>query len=145
MELKFIEAGHSTPGNWGKFAVGRYTDAELIEPTRFPGCEGQRVVSLRGNGVHHIWVFDLATGEAARFTPGGHAKADLDSHKIWVCPLFEPFLVWLYQHIAEKGQVGWWDELPRSVVMPNNTPFDLAGYRRSGPDSRECADLPGGL
>ena len=45
----------------------------------------------------HLVVLDLQTGEGAIFMPGGLAAADLDKHGIWVCPLFEPFLAWLYK------------------------------------------------
>jgi hypothetical protein len=52
----------------------------------------------------HLWVLDLETGEGACFKPGGLASADLQKHKIWVCPLFEPFLVWLYEQKLDDLQ-----------------------------------------
>ncbi len=136
MDLKFVEAGHPQDmatglyGNWGKFAIGRYTNAELREPTRFPGCDGRHVVSLRGWGSEHIWVFDLATGEAARFHPVGYAIADLSEHRVWVCPLFEPFLTWLYRFIREHPYPQWWDDLPRTVEL-SEADFAFGGHRRS--------------
>lgn len=146
MNLKFVEAGHSVDGgNWGKFALGRYTGAELTEPTQFPGCEGGRIVSLRGSGHHHLWIFDLATGEAVRF-PIAHVQAFdahhfLAEHRIWVCPLFEPFATWLFGYISAQRDT-WWDTLPRIVELPD-APFALSGYRRPGsehPGRRRVTD-----
>lgn len=136
MDTKFVEAGHGPDaGNWGKFLLGRYTREELAEPTRFPGCEGQRVVSLRGNGAHHLWVLDLATGEGARFpinsTKPYDAILKLNDHQILVCPLFEPFLAWLFAHIDGHRET-WWQTLPRTVELPT-AEFSLFGYRRPGP------------
>lgn len=140
MELKFIEAGHPVDengfgGNWGKFAVGRWTGPELGEKTKYPGCEGQNIASLRGWGGDHVWLFDLQTGEAARFHTNNPIPVDvrhqLKTHKIWVCPMFEPFMVWLWGHI--RLHPDWWDTLPRTVELPADTPFDFAGYRRPGP------------
>jgi len=68
---------------------------------------------------------DMQTLEGAAFRHGGHAKADLDRHRIWVCPLFEPFLTWLYtQDAARLG------ELDQLVTL--DAPLALAGYRRGG-------------
>ena len=126
-----MEAGQSVGGgNWGKFAVGRFTAAELAEPAHWPGG-GPRLVLGRGWTVDHIWVLDLQTGEGAMFRPGGYAKADLDKHRIWVCPMFEPFLAWLYQQVTELAET-WWEDLPRMVELPD-APFALYGYRRPGP------------
>lgn len=130
-----MEAGHSAEGgNWGKFLVCRYDRDELLEPARFPGCQGQRLVDLRGPGRDHIWVLDLATGEGARFAVNVAdqftAKRYLDEHKVWVCPLFEPFLYWLYARVSESP-AGWFLTLPRIVELPD-APFVLSGYRRPG-------------
>ncbi len=152
MDLKFVEAGHPPDehgigGNWGKFAVGRWTTDELREPTRFPGCEGQKIVNLSGWGRDHIWVFDLQTGEAARFHTNNPIPVDvphqLRKHKIWVCPMFEPFLVWLWGHITAAG-FNWWEALPRTVELPD-APFDFAGYRRPGPNAQISPDDAIGL
>jgi hypothetical protein len=71
-------------------------------------------------------VFDLQTCERASFRPGGNAKYDLDKHKIWVCPLFEPFLCWLY-----KQQLDDFTALPGHIDLAD-APFAMAGYRRNG-------------
>lgn len=81
----------------------------------------------RGWTHRHLLVVDLQTGEGAIFALGGFAKADLDKHKIWVCPLFEGFLNWLYSQKFEQLE-----ELP-SVVKLNDPKSALYGYRREGP------------
>ncbi len=143
MELKFVEAGHPVDaqtgfgGNWGKFAVGRWSNEELREKTKFPGCEGQYITSLRGHGMTHVWLFDLQTGEGARFHTNNPIPVDVRSqlkdHQIWVCPMFEPFMVWLWHHMTVTG-LDWWEHLPRTIELPD-APFDTAGYRRAGPDA----------
>ena len=136
MDTKFVEAGHgpNAAGNWGKFAVCRFTIVELAEDIQYPGCEGDRRGLVMSNGwtPQHIWVLDLATGEGAYFMLGGLAAADLNKHRIWVCPLFEPFLTWLYAWYTAKGG-DWWEDLPRTVDLPD-APFAIYGYRRPGPD-----------
>jgi hypothetical protein len=141
MELKFVEAGGQ--GNWGKFAVGRFTAQEWAEPPRWPGAADEAkaealgmlyrplVASQGWTHDRHVWVLDLATGEGAVFQLGGYAKADLDRHRIWVCPLFEPFLTWLYEHHNTLAET-WWEDLPRLVEL-RDAPFELRGYRRPGP------------
>ncbi len=143
MDLKFVEAGHPVDehglgGNWGKFGVGRWTRQELAEKTQYPGCEGQRIASLHGWGGDHVWLFDLQTGESARFYLNNPRPVDVRSqlrtHQIWVCPMFEPFMVWLWNHVTVAG-LDWWDTLPRTVELPADTPFDVAGHRRPGPNA----------
>lgn len=127
MLTKVIEAAHPFPGNHGKFLLAR-PDSEW---ERRSAVEGGAVPLLHrvGWGVHHLWVLDLQTGEGACFRPGGSAKADLDKHRIWVCPLFEPFLVWLYrQDLTDL------DALPDLVELPD-APFAFQGYRRDGSSS----------
>jgi hypothetical protein len=86
-----------------------------------------------GNGFNWgkflVIVFDLETNEGASFTPGGLASADLNKHQIWVCPMYEPFLEWLYkQDLTELSK------LPDYVHL--DAPSAMAGYRRPGPNPR---------
>jgi hypothetical protein len=76
----------------------------------------------------HIIVFDLQTCEGAAFRPGGNAHYDLDKHQIWVRPLFEPFLEWLYK----QPQLNDLTALPDCIDLAD-APFAMAGYRRNGP------------
>ncbi len=135
MDLKFVEASQDPEnglGNWGKFAVGLFTYDELREPSAMPDIHERSLIMGRGRTVDHVYVMDLQTGEGAMFLPGGLARADLNKHRIWVCPLFEPFLTWLYRHITETKN--WFTEMPRVVALPD-AEFDMYGYRRPGPDA----------
>ncbi len=133
MKLKFIEATNRTVGgiNWGKFGVGQFESTEwaytsqLRENDPF-GMEISKLGLLegRGWGQHHIFVIDLQTGEGAMFRHGGLASSDLNTkHQIWVCPLFEPFLTWLY-----RQDVSDLDALPGLVEL--DAPSSMHGYRR---------------
>ena len=86
----------------------------------------QCLLRARGWSPQHIMVTDLETGEGAIFLAGGYAKADLDKHKVWVCPLFEPFLEWLY-----KQDLKYLEKLPRHVDFPE-AEYAIFGYRREG-------------
>lgn len=139
MELKFVEAGQAPEGggNWGKFAVARWSTLEMREPTRFPGCEGQFITGLTGSPFDHIWLLDIQAGEGALFSINNPIPVDvphqLNEKQIYICPMFEPFMTWLWEHIrSHQGtNLDWFDELPRVVVLPE-APFDLYGYRRRG-------------
>src|SRR5262245_60038740 len=98
METKFIEATNG-PNNWGKFMLGRFTlDEWRIRSVIAGDVESRGLLGGRGWTSNHVLVLDLQTGEGAMFRPPGSVTADLnDKHQIWVCPLFEPFLEWLYK------------------------------------------------
>ena len=128
MITKFIEVTNEVAGrpfNWGKFMVARFTLEEWGRRSK----DGHVLLSLLdqiGWSQRHIIVFDLQTCEGAAFLPGGWPKADLDKHRIWVCPLFEPFLEWLYRRDLTNL-----DMLPDSIVLQDSPP-DISGYRRKG-------------
>jgi hypothetical protein len=135
-----VEATQGVRGgfNHGKFAVGLF---EPEEAERRSALERELGVDVRllgrcGWAEGHVLVIDLQTGEGAMFLPGGSPRADLDKHRVWVCPMFEPFLGWLYDHIArEEGPDSeWFDALPDLVEIPD-APASMQGYRREG---REC-------
>ena len=125
MQTRFVEATNIDAGgmNWGKFMVARFTSDEWARSSQ---VGGRIMLAERGWTPEHVLVLDLQTGEGALFRPGGHAKCDLDKHQVWVYPLFEPFLKWLYeQDLAEI------DRLP-AVVKINNPASAMYGYRRPG-------------
>jgi hypothetical protein len=126
MQTRLIEATQGEGGpNWGKFCVARF-DSEWAQPSSV-GIPDSSLLRRCGWGPGHLWVLDCQTGEGAFFKPGGWAAADLNKHRIWVCPLFEPFLDWLYgQDLSDL------DALPGVVELPG-APFALSGYRRPGP------------
>lgn len=135
MITKFIEATEVTNFNWGKFAVCRFESSEWARPSELrdlrdlSDAERPRSVSLlreRGWTAENILVLDLQTGEGAIFRPGGSARNDLnDKHQVWVCPLFESFLCWLYrQDLADISA------LP-SLINLGDVPTSMSGYRRT--------------
>jgi hypothetical protein len=123
VKTKFIEVTNG-PQNWGKFLVMRPEEEWEYKSVLQPDF---RLLSHIGWAPNHIIVFDLQTCEGAAFRPGGYAKADLNKHRIWVCPMFEPFLEWLY-----KQEVSDLDALPAHVDLPD-AEFQMSGYRRPGP------------
>lgn len=129
MKTKIVEAtNHPTGFNVGRFLLMKFDADEWAYKSR---VESHLLVAGRGWDHKHIWVMDLATGEGALFRPGGMASADLDKHKIWVCPMFEPFLAKLYEHPE------WWDldNCPSVVQLTEDeAPSDFRGYRRAGPE-----------
>lgn len=132
MQTRFVEAGNGF--NWGKFVLARFAGEEWRQPSAMPDAFATPLVRSQGWGPDHVLILDLATGEGAIFLPGGYAKADLDKHQIWVCPLFEPFLTWLYRHVSDLRET-WWEDLPPLVELPDAPPA-LTGYRRPGPNVR---------
>lgn len=121
MVTHFIEAGNDL--NHGKFMLGRLTREELAARSALPGFEEEplvRVGGLRRLNARSTLVVDLQTGNGAAFFMNGYAVADLRKAGIHVCPMFPPFLTWLYQQgLAEgKGDI---TQLPRYVH------FDMAG------------------
>lgn len=123
MIVKFIEATDATEFNWGKFALMRFEAAEWV---RQSAMEPFSLLAGRGWSSDHLIVFDLQTGEGSFFLPGGCAAADLKKHKVWVCPMFEPFLAWLYtQDLNDLAA------LPAMVNL-GDVPTDMRGYRRPG-------------
>lgn len=128
MFLKFIEAVTAGSNyNWGKFAVGWHTLDEKAYESHVD--EGRSLLRAIGSSPDmDLWVLDLQTGEGVRLTPHPKASAyaDLSKHKVWVCPLFEPFIEWLYRQDLSDVE-----SLPSYVEL--EAPVANAGYRRPGP------------
>lgn len=127
MITKIIEATNCEAGglNWGKFLIGRF-DHEWDYQSHID--TGRRLLPTMGWSSDILLVFDLQTGEGGLFRPGGLASSDLFKHQIWVCPMYEPFLTWLYQQDLTDLQA-----LPAVVQIADPTSA-LAGYRRGGPN-----------
>jgi hypothetical protein len=121
MHTKIIEATNGF--NWGKFLLARFDEQEWGYHSAVAGTP---LLHEIGWGLGHLWVLDLQTGEGGYFRLGGLARADLNKHKIWVCPMFEPFLEWLYQQPDTD-----FAKLPALVELPH-AESALYGYRRQG-------------
>jgi hypothetical protein len=121
MITQFIEASQPEHVNWGKFLLARFDEAEGEIESMLPGFKGNifRTGGQRTMNPNTTLVVDLQTGEGAAFSLDGNGSAtyDLNEHKIWVCPMYEPFLCWLYmQHLGNgKGDIR---SLPRYVELP---------------------------
>lgn len=122
MKTRIVEATNGPSANWGKFMICQFTQDEWDYRSKI---DGGQLIARRGWTPEHLLVVDLQTGEGAIFRPGGYAKYDLDKHRIWVCPLFEHFLQWLYDQPSPM-------DVPELVDLPS-APFDSQGYRREGP------------
>lgn len=133
MESKIVEVVQSRTagGNWGKFLV-MMPDTEWAYESRIDkGHSLMRSMGYRSGNGERIWLLDMQTGEGAFFWPGGSAHNDLKAHAVWVCPLYEPFLEWLYAGFQESGYIDL-ENLPEVVELPD-APFASQGYRRPGP------------
>lgn len=125
IEVCHVDADGKQTGNWGKFMVGKFVQEWAHESQVYLG---HTVMMARGWSKDHLLVLDLETGEGAIFKPGGFAKADLDKRKIWVCPMFEPFLTWLYKQ--DRSDLS---KLPSLVTFKvGEVEFAMHGYRRTG-------------
>lgn len=124
MKTKIIEVTESTEFNWGKFMVGRFSE-EWARSSEINPQSSRPLLSQVGHNHGDILVLDLQTCEGAVFRPGGVASYDLAKHQIWVCPMYEPFLEWLYRQ--DLSDI---DKLP-SVVDLGKVPTSMSGYRRT--------------
>lgn len=122
----------SNGANWGKFCVA-VMDTEWTWRSTVDDLPGS-LLARRGWSRSHLWVLDLQTGEGALFLHGGYARADLGKHQIWVCPLFEPFLAWLYRQDPRD-----FERLSEHAVELPPAPVILYGHRRPGPTAAERA------
>jgi hypothetical protein len=150
VHTKFVEVTQGIKGgfNHGKMMVALFELREWMTHSEMDvKVEGKERSLLERCGwtPYHAMVFDLQTGEGALFLPGGSPSADLTKHRVWVCPLFEPFLEWLYEHVGafprdlRSDSVGrlvspaWFEGLPSLVELPD-APASMQGYRRPGPE-----------
>ncbi len=128
MKTKIIEVTNG-PRNWGKMMVCRF-DGEWSHDSRiYPSAK--LLGGVCGWTSQHLLLVDLQTGEGAIFKHGGMPAHDLQKHKIWVCPMYEPFLGWLY-----KQDISDLEKLPDTVDLPE-AEFQMSGYRRPGPETPE--------
>ena len=127
--------------NWGKFLVARFDDewsyrSAIDTMNSSTGALPIRLLPSLGWGRDHFLFLDLQTGEGAIFRHGGMARADLNKHRIWVCPMAEPALLWLYsQDLSDLTA------LPALVELTEaEAPSAMQGYRRTG-DRTFCVEF----
>lgn len=130
VETRFFEVSNGF--NWGKFLVARYSPEEWIRESVHPDAHEPSLLVGRGWVPKHIFVMDLQTGEGALFAHGGSASYDVEAkHHIWVCPMFVPFLTWLYTQPVDTIM-----ELPRLVELTEHeAPSAISGKRGDGTDA----------
>lgn len=140
MKTRIVEATNGI-ANWGKFLLARFDASELayeslvmrsIPANERSPSDSVRLFDAMPGGKQRerdTLVLDLQTGEGAFFYVHKlrSAKVDLEHHKIWVCPLFEPFLEWLYAFNGDHME-----RCPALLDLPN-AEFSFKGHRRSGP------------
>lgn len=130
MRIKIVEVTQDKGAgfNWGKMMIGEFTPEEWNTGSVIG--DHRSLLAARGWGPNHRLVLDLETGEGALFSfPIGSASADLNKHRVWVCPMFEP----LMEHLQAIRWSGDLDELPDVIELPD-APAAMAGYRRPGPE-----------
>jgi hypothetical protein len=147
MITQFIEATNFYDGglNWGKFLLCKFDDRDWsYQATEADGA----LLSVMPGGRESwnpetsIFVVDLQTGEGSRFDLRTEPVAQLERHKIWVCPLFEPFLKWLFREIQSRPPGPGRFELttlPAVAKFPASSA--LAGYRRAGPCDEAASEV----
>jgi hypothetical protein len=140
MKTAIIEATNGEQ-NWGKFLVGVMTD-EWKHRSAVDVESQSPLLRLRAWSRDYIWVMDLETGEGALLCHRDVVRDALERHQVWVCPLFEPFVGWLFAQPMHGDPEAWLDGLPPLIDFPDAA-FGLSGYRRGGPDDEERADPVG--
>lgn len=125
MQRRLFEATNGL--NWGKFLVCRFSDEWAVKSA----LDGKPLIRSRGWGSDHLLVVDLQTGEGALLParPGGCPHADLEKRRIWVCPMMQPFLEWLYRQDVDALLTC---PLAESTLVDLPSAGDFAGYRRPG-------------
>lgn len=145
MIARFVEVTNQL--NYGKVVVARFTPEEWTYRSQLPDNNGRRLLPSLGWGDQRLQtylVMDLQTGEGALFLlerPGAVQWSLNDKHQIWVCPMFEPFLIWLERWALENGHPSP-DTLPGLVELTEqDAPSAFRGYRRQ---RKADGQLPGG-
>lgn len=143
MTTQFVEVTNEF--NWGKFMVAQFVGFDWKKAS-VVGDQDPAAPSLLqqcGWTDKHVLVVDLQTGEGIIVLPrkgrGAHKPASYDlnhKHQVWVCPMFEPFLNWLYEQDLTEP-------LPTLVKFSETeAPSALYGYRRGSGDGKTPNAIP---
>jgi hypothetical protein len=127
MKTQFLEASGSM--NHGRFLILEF------EPSDWDVESKVSSGSVLASAGFWTWrplfaLIDLVTCEGALFDGRGVARHDLDSRRIWVCPMYEPTLEWLYRQKPVA--------LPLPGVVELDVPGELYGHRRDGIGRTVC-------
>lgn len=119
--------------NWGKFLVAKFDDLELSLRSSVDPETPMTMLRAIGYGRDDtcVWVVDLQTREGAGFYPNGNASIDLNARSIWVCPMYEPFLNWLYKQ--DLSDITKLPAVVRFTLEETAEHTASQGYRRQGP------------
>lgn len=140
MRIKIIEVTNQF--NFGKFMLLQMDEewnrrSKLVEGylEQLGTLKQQTIPLLREIGWNrdNVIVFDLQTQEGAAFFRGGLAKNDLEKHKIWVCPMYEPFLAWLYHPDRRNLDIMLLPDIVELSEEATREHTALHGHRRPGP------------
>jgi hypothetical protein len=107
---------------YGKFLVAQFDEAEWRHEAEVFKESIHRPVpyallDVCGWSRDHLLVLDLETGNGTIFRPGGHLAHDMEKRQMgYVCPLYRPFLGWLYEHAARTGGIAL-DDIPAILHM----------------------------
>lgn len=135
MRTKIVEATQGL--NFGKFLVGELDEKEIAHPSSID--VGKSTIRACGFGDvgRWRWVMDLQTREGIFVQFGGVAVNDLNKHQVWVCPMFEPTLVKLYEYGSAPVE-----SLPDLIELPADVGGALYGHRRNAPwSAADCRYL----
>lgn len=128
MKTKIIEVTSPSKFNFGKFLIG---DLGELWPVISEVDAPRPVMRVCGWSKFHLLIVDLQTGEGFIRRMGGIPSADLNKHKVWVCPMYEPFLCWLdQQDLSDIEKLPSHVELPQELAGPHEA---MSGFRRGGP------------
>lgn len=124
MITRFVEV---TDGwMYGKFLVCRMDAEELATPSEMPDARhGERLLVHGGRrrfNDHSTLVIDLQLGTAAAWPLQGLMEA-YESEHLWhlhVCPMYRPFVRWLYEQGRWAMGAGDITEIPRYLEVPND-------------------------
>lgn len=98
---KIVEVSSGKDKNWGRLMVMKFTEEEKGRKSAFH--KSSTIWKEDTPSDRHIIVYDLITGEGATFDLSKDLVPQLYKHQIWVCVLYEPFLVWLQEFMKKNS------------------------------------------
>jgi hypothetical protein len=141
VKSKFLEV--TNKANWAKLQLLQWEPSDLARPSLVQkGKVLLNAVQVRrgdaADPLTAVFVRDLQTQEGCEFYPSPEAdcKTQLDMHRVWVCPLFYPFVSWLFANY--QGDV---TSLPDLVELADSKKQEYQGYRRPGEEMEPITQI----